>query len=221
MPGATAKKKTGAGQRSNSKVRESEFREAAIRIFHEHGYAAASVQKIADELGLLKGSIYYYMSGKEDLLYRLLSDVHDQLGEILERTQTLENVSPLERLHQYVAEQVEYEARHIPLIAIYYRDVDQLSKKHRDHIYAQRRAHQDFVRGLLREAQDAGLVPRDEDPAVLASLVFGSFIWAYRWYSPKGELDPTGLAQACARFAIRAVTNGSATTDELRALTST
>jgi AcrR family transcriptional regulator len=47
---------------------------------HERGYSAATVQVIADELGILKGSLYHYIDTKEDSLYRLLDEVHTEVG---------------------------------------------------------------------------------------------------------------------------------------------
>ena len=35
---------------------------AAAQMFNAKGYAATSTQDIADEVGLLKGSIYYYIN---------------------------------------------------------------------------------------------------------------------------------------------------------------
>ena len=46
--------------------------EAAARMFDAKGYSATSTQDIANEVGLLKGSIYYYINSKEDLLFRII-----------------------------------------------------------------------------------------------------------------------------------------------------
>ena len=54
--------------------REREVLDVAARLFHERGYADTSVQDIADELGILKGSLYHYIEVKEDLLFRLLGE---------------------------------------------------------------------------------------------------------------------------------------------------
>jgi AcrR family transcriptional regulator len=40
---------------------------AAIKIFAHYGYRQATMQQIAGELGMTKGSLYFYCSGKEDL----------------------------------------------------------------------------------------------------------------------------------------------------------
>src|SRR5712664_4923457 len=63
--------------------RETAIRAAALRIFRRKGYDAASMQDIADAVGLYKGSLYYYISSKEELLVRLFEGRAEQvLGEI-------------------------------------------------------------------------------------------------------------------------------------------
>ena len=51
--------------------------EAAARMFDAKGYSATSTQDIANEVGLLKGSIYYYINSKEDLLFRIIEESHE------------------------------------------------------------------------------------------------------------------------------------------------
>ncbi|MGV0838242.1 TetR/AcrR family transcriptional regulator [Mycolicibacterium thermoresistibile] len=179
--------------------------DTAVRLFHSNGYASTSIQAIADEMGILKGSLYYYIRNKEDLLYQVLVDVHDDLGQILDDVRKDTDAAPLDRLSTYVKQQAEYSASNVPRIAIYYRDSEHLSDQHRKTIYNRRRDHQNFVTELLKEAQRLGECPSDEDPKVLANLVFGTFIWTYRWYNPRKYGNPEALGEACARYVIRAV----------------
>lgn len=42
--------------------------DAAMRLFRENGYDAATMRAIADEAGVSLGSAYYYFSGKDELV---------------------------------------------------------------------------------------------------------------------------------------------------------
>ncbi|MFC4600705.1 TetR/AcrR family transcriptional regulator [Cohnella hongkongensis] len=53
--------------------------EAAIRCFARKGFNATSIQEIVDELGMAKGSIYFYFKSKDDLLVSVL----EYYGEML------------------------------------------------------------------------------------------------------------------------------------------
>src|ERR1043165_9694593 len=68
----------GGGERKPRDERWSELIEVATDVFYAKGYDAASLQDIADRLGMLKGSLYYYIQSKEDLLYDVIKTVHEE-----------------------------------------------------------------------------------------------------------------------------------------------
>ena len=45
---------------------------SAAKIFREKGYHHANLTEIANDAGLQKGSLYYYIKSKEDLLYEII-----------------------------------------------------------------------------------------------------------------------------------------------------
>jgi AcrR family transcriptional regulator len=47
--------------------------DAAAKVFQEKGFAAASLEDIAVEVGMRKGSLYHYINSKEDLLFAVAS----------------------------------------------------------------------------------------------------------------------------------------------------
>ena len=104
---------------------------AAGRVFHARGYADASIQHVADELGLLKGSLYHYIASKEELLYRLLEETHEGVSRILDEVKAQEGLAPLEHVRLYVRRQVAYSLAHPERIAIYHRDLERLCDERR------------------------------------------------------------------------------------------
>lgn len=185
--------------------RDAEVLSAAAQVFYERGYADSSVQDVADAVGILKGSLYHYIRTKEDLLYRLLEEVHEEVHEILVEVIAVPDLEPLDRLHLYVRRQIEFNARNLVRISVYYHDVQRLSRDRRRAIYAHRREHEDFVTELVGAAQQAGVADARQDPRVLANCVFGAIIWVYRWYDPAGRVQPVELARSGADFAVAGV----------------
>lgn len=188
-------------EQHRKKRRNREVVDAAAKVFHVRGYADASVQDVADELGILKGSLYYYISTKEDLLFWLLEEVHEDVQRILGEVEALEGLAPLARLHEYVRRQVGYNVSNLEKISVYYHDVEQLGDEHRRDIKARRKAHERFVTGLIREAQTRGEIDPGSDPRVLANCVFAVVIWCYRWYKSGGAVARDELATRLADFA--------------------
>lgn len=188
--------------------RDQEVLEVAVKVFYDRGYAAATVQDIADELGILKGSLYHYIDTKEDLLFRLCEGVHRDVEAILEHVASVEGVSPLNRLDLFVRRQLEYNLEHLPEIAVYYRDADYLEGPRKAEVVAMRRANVSFVAGLIREAQDAGEADAGIDARLLTNCLFATIIWPYRWYRPAGRESRQRIVDACAAYAIGGLRGG-------------
>jgi len=205
---ARSRESAAAREGALRKKRDHEVVEAAAKVFYARGYADASVQDVADELGILKGSLYHYIDTKEDLLFRLLSETSDDVSRILDEVSALEDMDPLERLHLYVRRQVEYNLQHIERVAVYYHDLERLGEERRRDILDRRKTHERFVSQLIAEAQRDGRADSAQDAQVLARCVFATIIWTYKWYRPERD-DPDRVAESCADFAIGGLIGGS------------
>jgi AcrR family transcriptional regulator len=190
------------------KRRDQEVLDAAVKVFHRKGYADASIQDIADELGILKGSLYHYIDTKEDLLFRLMEKVHAEYHALTSEVQAMEDLEPLERLAEYVRVNAEFVSRHLPEMAVYYADFDQLSPERRRAIARSRRADEKFATGLIEELQARGQASADLDAATLSRFMFGTVAWIHRWYRPNGRLRPPELAEMCVRYVLGGVVGG-------------
>jgi AcrR family transcriptional regulator len=176
--------------------------EAAVRVFHERGYSTATVQDVADALGILKGSLYHYIDTKEDLLFRLCEAVHRDVEALIEEVRSVEGLTAMERLRLFVLKQVEYNLDHLPEISVYYHDGDRLGEERRAEVVAMRRTNSAFVTGLIREAQEAGDADPSLDAQLQANNLFATVIWTYRWYRPGGRHSRQKIAETCAAYAI-------------------
>jgi TetR/AcrR family transcriptional regulator, cholesterol catabolism regulator len=192
--------------------RDQEVLQAATKVFHERGYADATVQDVADELGILKGSLYYYIKTKEDLLYWLLDEAHEAVEVILDEAAAREDLAPLDRLAHYVRGQVEFNVDNLPRVSIYYHDAGQLSGPRLRDIYRRRRTHIVWVTSMIRLAQDRGQVDPGLDPDVLANCMFGTMIWLYRWYRPAGDAARELVVDHVTRYAMAGITGAGAAT---------
>ena len=55
----------------SSNLTRQQLLNVSARLFHRKGFRGTSMQDIASDLGIKKGSIYYYISSKDDLLLEL------------------------------------------------------------------------------------------------------------------------------------------------------
>lgn len=190
-PGRPTRKRAGNGERFRK--RESEVIEAATRVFFRRGYAAASIQDVADEVGVLKGSLYYYIDSKEDLLARIFDESHRQAGAIIDELSAAD-ASPLERIRLFVERYVTWYLRHFERTTLYFNEWRHLTGEHRTRALAQRRAYDEFVRTMITAAQAAGEVDPDLSPKYASFLIHGAVNAVSNWYRRGGDDTPEEIA---------------------------
>jgi AcrR family transcriptional regulator len=181
--------------------RQQEILEAAAQVFHEKGYESTSIQDIADAVGILKGSLYYYIASKEDLLFEILQSVHEEALANLERT-TATPGDALQRIRAFVTIHVTFNAEHLVKMAVFFQDFRSLSPERRALIVEERDVYDAFLRNLIREGQADGSICADIDPKVTAIAILGMMNWIYHWYRPGGGRSAANLADAYADFVV-------------------
>jgi AcrR family transcriptional regulator len=185
--------------------RDAELLTTATSLFNSKGYEGTSVEDIASALGILKGSLYYYISSKEDLLFRIVSEVHDEVQGILEESMGMVDLTPLERVSVYVRSQAVYNVRNTTRIAVYYREIGRLNDERRDEIRSQRRNHHKVVSDLLAEAQADGEIGPDVDVNLASHCMFATVNWIYTWWRADRKLTEEKVAESCVAFVLSGI----------------
>ncbi|RAK17160.1 TetR family transcriptional regulator [Anoxybacillus vitaminiphilus] len=75
---------------------------AAIRLFSEKGYNSTSVEEIAKESGIAKGSFYKHFHSKEDLLLQIFSLIREHIKKGLTQIYNKNYVSDREKLIDFI-----------------------------------------------------------------------------------------------------------------------
>jgi AcrR family transcriptional regulator len=187
--------------------REDEVVEAAVTVFSNRGYGAATVQQVADELGINKGSLYHYINSKEDLLLRIFDQIHADAEHIIDEVVAApDEVTALQRLALYVYAQVDYSLVHRRRLAIYHQEMDHLVGERRDEVRERRREHGHIVTTLIRDAQRDGVVDADADVRTLSNILFALVASSYRWVRPDDDEGRAASAANCTAFILRGIT---------------
>ncbi|MEV5848552.1 TetR/AcrR family transcriptional regulator [Streptomyces sp. NPDC051985] len=208
QPESRTPQRSGA-ERKPRDERRAEVLEAATQIFYEKGYEASALRDIADRVGMLKGSLYYYFQSKEDLLFQVISAVHREGLAVIRERAALPG-DPLQRLENVIAGHVEHTCRNLVATAVFLHELSALPTERRQEILGTEHAYQGVFRGLIDQAQGEGLARADLDPRLAALSVLGSTNWVYRWYRPGGEFTPEQIGAQLAELAIRGVATPTA-----------
>jgi AcrR family transcriptional regulator len=157
---------------------------AAIRLFHEKGYHATSMQDIADVVGLQKGSLYHYISSKEDLLVAIIHDAIAQYNARL--TEVIgKDMSVRLKLELAVRNHLMGIAENLGMLTIFLRESYALNPDQQRLISEESSRYNQMFEELYREGVAAGEL-RPLDPKLATRTVLGACNWFYRWYRPDG-----------------------------------
>src|SRR5881392_2114714 len=76
---------------------------AAMRLFHEQGYAATGISTVLREADVNSGSLYHFFSGKEALLTAVLEKYRELLHPIVLEPIEKQTQDPIERVFALLA----------------------------------------------------------------------------------------------------------------------
>jgi AcrR family transcriptional regulator len=170
--------------------------EAALRLFREKGYHATSMQDIASQVGLYKGSLYHYIGGKEDLLVQVFERA---LGALLAQVEqiTADEAPARVQLRRVISAHVNAVADNLDALTVYLHEWRALDGASLANVRQQRERYVSLVDGIIRRGIRAGEL-RAQDPRIATLAVLGMCNWLCQWYRPGGRLGPEQIGD---RFA--------------------
>ncbi|HEV2357309.1 MAG TPA: TetR/AcrR family transcriptional regulator [bacterium] len=180
--------------------------ETAASLFASQGYERTTIRDVAHGAGMSVAGLYYYVRGKEELLFhiceRSFSMVLDALTQELARTP-----DPRARVRALIRNHLDHFLRHVSEMKVLTRELDALQGAHAAQIYALRHRYYTICRKVVSD------VAIDTVPLRLATMgLFGMLNWIHMWYRPDVDGDADALADGMARIFL----DGYATPREAR-----
>jgi AcrR family transcriptional regulator len=180
-------------RRGKRRGRRQEVMDAATRLFYEKGYDATSTQDIGDLVGMLKGSLYYYVDSKEDFLFQIVLETHQGALELIDVVRT-SGGSALDRLVRLIHSHIAYYTANLEKSVVFFREFRHLSDERKAVINREGDAYLKFVRQLLNEAKKDGSLAATLDVRLASLAVVGMLNSLHQWYRPRGKAKPEEIA---------------------------
>ncbi|HEX5268499.1 MAG TPA: TetR/AcrR family transcriptional regulator [Acidimicrobiales bacterium] len=161
---------------------------AAALVFEEQGYPTATLADIGRRVGLLKGSLYYYISSKEDLLFEILQRGYALGLALIEEPAGVAGAEPPVRLAEFIRRWTEGVLDAAPRMHFVERDVQHLGPERRAVIQAMRERIHGFAVDIVGDGIERGFFDSSVDPGVVANNLFNVLNTTGRWYRGTGPL---------------------------------
>lgn len=172
--------------------RRLEVLRAAARTFSRLGYQIATLDDVAEELGVTKPAIYYYAKSKDELLFACGKKALSELQEALEKSEEPGSTG-LERLTRFFRLYAVIICTDFGRCLIVTEPRDLVTRSRKENM-AGRRALNLSVREIIREGVQDGSV-RPSDDRALAISMFDAFNGLARWFDPKGPMSLQEVAE--------------------------
>ena len=178
---------------------------AAAKVFRTKGYHAATVRDIAEEVGILKGSLYHHFESKEALLYLVVKEPIAQLYRTIAEIAATEG-SAAEKLRRAISAHLEAFDRHYPHLFVYLREREAVKRRFREKIGFSPKEYERCWQQILREGVENGEFRADLDIQVASYGLLGMLNWLYKWYDPNGRLSVQEVAEQFTSLALAGLT---------------
>lgn len=181
----------------------------AARVFQRLGYAQATLEDVATEVGVNRATLYYYVGTKEELLVSLLHkpieqmrvDLEQIVGERLSAPETLARA-----LRAYVTAMTDRpelfiflgENIHKVMVGPEASDI-----QHNADTYGR------ILAGVITDGVRAGDFRDDLEPQVAMLGIIGMFNWTYRWFDPSGRMSLAEVGETFITMALASLTTHS------------
>lgn len=173
-----------AGRPVNEELRErrrEEILEAAVKLFAEHGYAAADTQALADSLSIGKGTLYRYFPSKEALFLAAVDRGMRQLGAAIDRS-VEEIADPLDQVRAAIHAYLVFFQEHPEVVELMIQERAHFKDRKRPTYFEHRESHmgrwQELYRGLVAAGRVRDL-PSDRVHDVIGDLMYGTMFTNY------------------------------------------
>ncbi len=195
-------------KRRPAQRRREEVLDAAAQVFFQKGYDAATTEEIADRLDILKGSLYYYVESKDQLLFEIVRDVMQDALTALEGIAIGEGPA-IDRLRAAIVGHVVHLTRNRTRAAILLHEYRALSEARRKLIRSLLDRYTRVLTDVVESARKEGAIRQDLDTGVATMTILGAANWPYRWYSPRGSLSSQEIAEQIASILIEGLKSRS------------
>lgn len=181
--------------------RRADVRATAARLFREHGYRSATMDLIADAVGLNKGTIYHYYPSKSAILFEMMSEQLDITLGLIGRVS--EGGRPIDRFTELVRLEVGQAATASDELVVFFQELPWLEQnvgpEEARAILERVDQYRTLSQDLIREGIAAGEF-REVDVTIVHYSIIGTLAYIPNWFRARAGRSRANLIDELTEF---------------------
>lgn len=179
---------------------------AARAAFAENGYENAGMAAIAEQAGVVEGTIYKYFENKRDLLNQVLASWYEDM--VADQADQLRGIAGVRnRLRFVVWRHLRTIAAEPALCRVFFVEVRADAEYHASTLHALNRGYTRLATEILREGMASGELQPDLPVRLLRDMIYGAIehhTWDY--VCGRGDLEVDRVADAILELVLSGAT---------------
>ena len=168
----------------------------ATELFGRNSYPGTSMRDIANEVGILAGSLYAHISGKETLLLEIIETGIEEFLEAVETAFASDGTAD-EKLRAMILAHVRIVAQQPQRTQIVFHQWRYLGEENQRRVRERRDAYERLFTAVLESGVADGSFSADIDVKVTVLSILGALNWTPEWLSADG---PTPVEELSVRL---------------------
>ncbi|MBW1789352.1 MAG: TetR family transcriptional regulator [Deltaproteobacteria bacterium] len=175
-------------------LRQQMIIDSAVKIFHQKGYRRATLDDVAEDLGVTKPALYHYVSSKENLLSQIYIQALETFFGYIYEIPNME-LSPAEKLRLFIRRHLNTVViENLAMFSVFFSEESQLPEADFQRIREEKRKFTHVVETIIEDGISQGAF-RPLNPKLQAYAIIGMCNWLYRWYKPdSSSFSPDEIA---------------------------
>jgi TetR/AcrR family transcriptional regulator, cholesterol catabolism regulator len=193
--------KAPARRRNGASLRRDELLVIAARIFAKKGIASATVREIAEEAGILSGSLYHHFTSKEEMVREVITRGFENFYDDRDAVLDAARADPEGVMRRCIIDAVNWVAAHPDVARIvrtesrYIQETPALADNARD-----RQAIRLLWISIVEVGIADGVFRTDLDSDIAVRAMWDGVLATTRWFPPAAEGGPAIVGSKLADF---------------------
>jgi AcrR family transcriptional regulator len=196
------------GDREYQQKREQLF-QIAGKVFREKGYDGASINDFATAIGIDRASVYYYISGKEELFQEIVQKAVRANVTMIEAIRASAE-QPENKIEAFIVGLMKSYEEHYPYLYVYVQeDMARISAKNSSWAREMKKLGDRFevaALEIVKEGIEKGVIQTWGGSAQLTAFaIVGMCNWSHRWFRPTGKVSAETIGRQFAGIVLNGI----------------